>query len=302
MAITDTARQPRGPWHWGNMARAATRQTVPALLWTLHELGGHIEDPSGQCSRRLIEAAKERGYPIAPVHDSTLVRNAGSGGAMSQVFNELEVGRYAGCIARTINGKRTLRIDLLLDESELPPKPRPVVTRQVAPTAPPRPPAPAAAVEPNGDAPLRVANAAPVPEPVQPTLPPLTMVDSTAVDLLLQIQQLSVQATLACAADVGRTATPVLSEHDEAVAERLASTLEENNRLRTKVNDLAETMRAKAKENEALRKQIMLLQNNLRAIQEASANAPNVERNLARLRGNQQFIAARPEPAIAARR
>ena len=45
-----------------------------------------------------------------------------------------------------------------------------------------------------------------------------------------------------------------------------------------------------------------MLQNNLRAIQEASNDSAKRERDLARLNGNQKFISARPEPAIAGRR
>lgn len=315
------------PWRWGGYVRDSTKQTTQALLWTLHRLGGTVTDDSGLAPRKLIAAALDYGYHVDRSHQS--------GGSLSQLMGELEHGRYKGAIERETNGKRTRRITLLLKENELPPRPalkrtsaQQSVFVQPAPVEPvtespnaggtgpqpapqpepepepepkphPGPPPGPRPEDPNVVPELTVVDDEPE-EAIEPKIPPLIAIDGDPVAKLFQIQNDLISATMAVAA----MAPTVVVEQDQdpEQAERLAKTLEENQRLRRKVNEQTETIVAKTKELEALRKQILIAQNNLRAIQEASNNAGRTERNLARLNGNQRFISARPEPAIAARR
>ena len=323
MAMTSTRYElssiGNGPWKWGAVVRPATKQTVAALLWTLHDMGGVIEDSSGRAANKLAKMAAERGTPLAP---------GWNGQTLSTLMRELDHGRYGGSVSRMCNGKRTHKITLLLSPEEMPPRPRSVKQQSVfvqpvepvdggtgpkpadEPVAPPEPtPAPHPGPggeprpdDPNVEAPELAVVTEPVEEVVEPTIPPLIAVaDDDPIAKLFAAQQALNAATMAVIA-----MPPVIVEapveQDDDVAKRLAATLEENNRLRRKVNEATETLRAKGKELDGYRKQILLLQNNLRAIQEASNNAGKVERDLARLNGNQRFISERPEPAIAGRR
>ena len=145
---------------------------------------------------------------------------------------------------------------------------------------------------------LAVATDTPTPTTVEPTIPPMLAITGNLADVLTQIQQLSFQAWMLSVTGSETTAPPVSDEQ----AVRLAETLEENNRLRRKCNDQSETLRATLKERDGLRQQIMLLQNNLRVVQEASNGSGNLERKLSQFNGTQKAIASRPEPAIAGRR
>lgn len=305
-----------GPWKWGVMTHANTKQSVAALLWTLHDLGGTITDGSGLAAAKLAEMAAKRGMPLD--------RAQASGAGLSTLMGSLDHGRMAGCIERETNGKRTKKITLLLEADELPPRPQPQRSllvqavpdpieepvadggtgpRPEEPDTPEPEPIPAPPGRPE-DPNLTVVTDEPVTEPVEPVLPPLAIVaDDDPMSMLLKIQSDLMDATISVAA----MGAPVIVEVEQApvdntIAERLAATLEENNRLRRQVNEARETAVARAKENEGLRKQILVAQNNLRKLQEASVDASKRERDLARLRGNQQFISARPEAAIAARR
>jgi hypothetical protein len=293
MALAE-ARKPR-PWQWGKFVRESTRVTVSVLLWTLHEMGGKIHDPQrGRCGSLLLEEAAKRGYVVDSMHKN-------GGGTVSQLLADLESGRMGGCIRRHTNGKRTYTIELLLAEAELPPKPHPVIVRKAddtgdsrpAPVAEEPPPAPTTAPSP-----IAAVTDEPAQASVEPTLPPVVAVSGNLGDVLTQIQQLSFQAWMLSATSTGEPAPPVSDEQ----AVRLAETIDENNRLRRKVNDQAETIRATIKERDGLRQQVMLLQNNLRVVQEASNGAGQLERNLNKFNGTQRAIASRPEPAIAARR
>src|SRR4051812_38500397 len=125
----------RKPWKWVPGTQGALKMTVPALLWALHEMGGSIEDrPTGRCSTKLVTEAKKKGFTVDIHHDP--VRHGGKSSALSSLLKELENGRYAGCIKRETNGKRTLQIDLLLTEAELPPRPFPVVVKKMEPKRP----------------------------------------------------------------------------------------------------------------------------------------------------------------------
>ena len=312
------------PWKWGVLINAATKQSTAALLWTLHDLGGSIEDGSGLAATKLASTAVKRGMAPHPNHMK--------GQALSTLMGQLERGRMGGCIERVTNGKRTKKITLLLSPDEMPPRP-PVQTRPaqvpkqrsllVQPVAddggtgprpepespaepapePSEPPAPG----PRPDDPnvaLSIVGDAPAEEVVEPTIPPLVAVSVDPIAKLFAIQADLMSATVAVGEMSARLSVqadrpePVV---DETIAERLAATLEENNRLRRQLNEARDTAAARKHENDGLRKQILVAQNNLRALQKASAEGSQRERNLARLNGNQRFISARPEPAIAAR-
>lgn len=312
------------PWRWGQYVREETKVTVPALLWTLHDMGGGIKSSDGRAAHHLAEMAKKRGMPFHPVHQPAAGRKTGS---LSQLMGELDRGRYAGSISREVNGKRTLRITLLLAPEQMPPRPHPVVTRQVEPTAPAKPKTPARfgnvafkATQDTPDVtqqPVFVQSAPPVdpqpePEPTPAPEPqPEPVVDDAAketvvgqvavVGHLLNIQDLAIEAVKALLSTPAPE-RPVGDDRDyDQLAARLATTLEENNRLRRKLAESQETAVAKHKEAEGLRRALINTQNNLRAIQEASAQATGLERNLAKLNGTQKAISSRPEPAIVGR-
>lgn len=335
------AARPTKPqaWTWNLFTRDSTRQTIMCLLWALYEEGGVIEDDKGRCGRALVKAARDRGYIPHPIHDPFV--GSASTGSLSQLLHELDSGNYAGTIARECNGKRTYKITLLIGEAQMPPKPKPVVVKKVEPATPvpvkpkigdtrpaPEPvrvitkaeadaaikpaPTPPPAVAPTAERasetelpdtlpPALAIAPEPEPEVVMPAIPPLVLADASVVDLLLEAQQLIMKATVSAAKDIGGPDEPRDTDDYDAVTRRLADTLEENNRLRTKYNDQRETLLAKGKEIEALRKALGLAQSNARIIQQAS-QSPELERKLNQLNGTQRAIASRPEPAIASRR
>lgn len=326
MSAQSTAelRKARGRWIWGPASKEASRVMVPIMLWTLHDLGGTITDrPTGRCGAKLIAEALKRSYSVPPSF-----RNAT--GSVSAMLGELEDGRYAGCIAREKGNKRTYKITLLLTEDEMPERPFPVKVTKMADrpmlTPVPRVKAMSVFVQPVADdaglgnggpdpdyvPPTVVPDPpAPVPEPVQPELPenpdtpdvedvvlpqipPLLVIpeNEDAFELLIDLNQLAARALIA----VNRAAHKIgpSQESLDDAATRLAATVEENQRLRTKVNILQETVVAKNKEAEGLRKALMLAQGNLRAIQDNVDQGGTRERNLARLNDVQRTMQARP--------
>jgi hypothetical protein len=231
-----------------------TRPTVAAFLWALHDLGGDVTDENGRVPAIIARHAAEMGMPLNP----SLNR--------SQVIGSLDNG-YPGTIEREMDDKKTYRITLLLADDEMPPRPQPVVTE---PQPEPEPVPPTLALVPEPDMPAVVADASDDP-----------------VNALLEIQKLAMGAVMGL--------TRQRSEPDtDTDRERLAATLEENQRLRDKVRDLSETVAAKAKEIDALRKALTTAQANMAAIQKASADAPERERQLANLRATERFMQAKP--------
>lgn len=330
MTATTTAPARPKRWEWNRFTRDSTQQTVRCLLWTLLEMGGEVNDPNGRSAHRLVGEARKRGYMPAAVHDP-FVRKGKTTGSLSQLIYELEKGDYAGTISRVVNGKRTYKIKLMITEDQLPPRPLPVVVKKVEPTKPApepvrvitkaeadaaikpasAPPPPVVPATTNGSEvgqetplPAGLDIAPPIDEPdiVVPTVPPLVIAEAGAIDLLLEIQQLVMRATIAVATDIGGNDEPRQTDDYDDVTRRLAETLEENNRLRRKCNDQAETLMAKLKEIDALRKALAIAQNNIKVMQDAHAQGADLERKLNRLNGTQRAIASRPEPAIAARR
>lgn len=340
VAALETNDRKGKPWRWGPYIREETRITVPALLWTLHDMGGSISDSSGRSGAKLADMAKQRGMPFHPIHQPNRLTGKHTG-TLSQLLAELDAGRMAGSIAREINGKRTLKITLLLAPEEMPPRPHPVVTKQVTPTAVPKQVTPTAvpfgraanrpvvaapdvtqqsvfvqSAPPIEPEPQPVPEPAPAPEPEpedvaavvgpvptwQPTvLAPLPVVHpDDPMEQLLVAQEAITAAQIAMAAMVHPV--PETRDEDDQIAVRLATALEEGSRLRRKVADLQETVTAKAKEAEALRKALVQAQSNMRAIREASTQSQGLERKLNQLNGTQRAIASKPEPAIAARR
>ena len=182
----------------------------------------------------------------------------------SQVIGSLDNG-YPGTIEREMDDKWTYRITLLLADDEMPPRPQPVAAEPQ-----PEPAPPTLALVPEPDVPAVVADASDDP-----------------VNALLEIQKLAMGAVMGL--------TRQRSEPDtDTDRERLAETLKENQQLRDKVRDLSETVAAKAKENEALRKALTTAQANVAAIQKAAADAPERERQLANLRATERFMQAKP--------
>ena len=325
----DIPRDERGPWRWAPYTRAETRQSIPAFLWALKDMGGVAEDKTGgRAPAKVFDHAEKIGMPLHPrTHPSAMLR-------------ELEDGAYAGAIERTKGTKRTYRVVLKLAPEQMPPKPTPRVKvestvvatkddddswikQQLAkapkagdtvnipnadggsgpkpadPTPEPKP-HPGPKPGPRPDDPNVTPTLAVVPvqaavEPVEPTLPPLAVVASSdPINTLLEIQGLAMQAVLGLTQQIGAGPDPDASAERDAERTKLAATLEENQRLRRKVNELAETVNAKSKENEAVRKALMVAQSNLRAIQQANADAPQRERQLANLRATEKFMQERP--------
>jgi hypothetical protein len=261
----------RGPWVWPEFTTANMKQSVSAILWTLADLGGSIEDKSGRCSSKLVDACEKAGTPLHP-----LTRPATTFAALD---NGLHGPGLAGCIARETIQKRTYKITLLLKPDEMPPRPRRIV-------------------DDGGTGPRPVPEMEPEPQAVEPTIPPL-VVAGTLDPLDLALDATDTLAKLITEL-VMRRATPATEAQPDSdeQAIRLAQTIEENNRLRAKVNDQAETIRAKAKETEGLRRALMASEHNLKTLRETVAGSTDRERNLSRLNGNQRFIAQKPEPAI----
>jgi hypothetical protein len=294
MAVAQSVELPiemptRGPWHWPKGTTNHSKMSVPALLWALHDLGGTVEDKTGRAASRLVEHATELGTPIHPLSNP------------GHLFKELEGGRYAGAIKRKVGPKRTYAIRLLLEERQMPPKPRPAK----AEPAEPKTPAlalpvvkdePKAEVETISIAPgLPVVPPEPSPAPVEPILPPIVAVPaSDPLNALLEIQGLAMQAVLGLAEQMGQGIDLADAAERDAEKTRLAETIEENRRLRRKVNDLTETLVAKGKEVEAMRKALNIAQSNMAAIQKAAADAPNRERQYGNLKATERFMQARP--------
>ena len=299
----------RGPWKWALYTRAETMQSIPAFLWALKDMGGVCADKHGRAPSMVITHAEKIGIPIHPRSN------------VSAMVRELETGAYAGAIARTKAPTRTYRVELLLTDEQMPPKPFPVKTTKVEPerlavtekpkadggTGPrpadptpepkphPGPPPGPRPEDPNTKPELAVVPPGPAPELVEPALPPIVAVPaSDPLNALLEIQGLAMQAVLGLAQQMGQGVDPQDAADRDAEKARLAATLEENQRLRRKVNELTETIVAKGKENDAMRKALMVAQSNLAAIQKASADSPDRERQLANLRATQKFMQAKP--------
>lgn len=288
------APQPIRRWQWPAGTHEKSMQTVPAILWTLHELGGEIHDKrTGFALSKLVSEAERMGWPVHP------------GTNMSQMLANLEDGRYGRIIERETNGRKTYTIRLLLSEAELPPRPNKVKSYPVESV--PKKSVFAAKVKSATETveeevdrlkAMLEADTAPeseTPELVVPSIPPLMVVSDDPMDLLLQIQQLSMTAVMALATSIG---TPVPSPDNSAERDaeraRLATTLEENNRLRRKLNEATETLVSKTKQCEALQKALALANNNLATIQNAANQAPDRERKLANLRGVERLMQQPP--------
>ena len=293
MALAETTtRTSRGPWVWPRFTRDYTRNSVAALLWTLHDLGGVIESDAGRAGSMLATAAEERGTPIAPrLH-------------LSAIFAELEEGGiYGACILRDKHRpKRTYKITLLLAEDEMPPKPRhlkaaPERTISVQPVA--SDPEPQPEPEPAPVPPEPQPQPEPVEDVVTPEIPPLVVLSEEPLDLALTAADDIAKVIQALLVQGARPAEP--NSDTEEISVRLAQTIEENNRLRRKANDLAETVRAKSAECEGLHKALRVSEANLKTLRETVAIGTR-ERDMARLKGNQRFVAEKPEPAIMGRR
>jgi hypothetical protein len=321
---TTPTTESRGPWKWALYTRAETRQSIPAFLWALKDMGGVCADKSGRAVSKVVAHAEKMGTPIHPrSHPSAMIR-------------ELESGAYAGAIERVKGVRQSYRITLKLADEQMPPKPNARVKvvstvveddewiekqlakaskatdtvnipaaggtgpRPADPEPEPKPhPGPEPGPRPDDPNVNQVALAVVPPEPpvkaVEPALPPIVAVTaSDPLNTLLEIQGLAMQAVLGLAQQMGTGVDPAEAAERDEEKTRLAATLEENQRLRRKVNDLSETLVAKSKENEAMRKALMVAQNNLRAIQEASTGAPDRERQLTNLKATQRFMQERP--------
>jgi hypothetical protein len=270
----------RGPWVWPKFTTANMKQSVSAILWTLADLGGSIEDKSGRCSSKLIDACEKAGTPLHPTNKPATTFQSLDSGSHSPML--------AGCIARDTIQKRTYKITLLLKPDEMPPRPKRIVSdggTGPRPVPVPEPEQPKPAPEPESEA-------------VEPTIPPLVAVGiHDELDLALHATDTLAKLVTEILMRRAMPATDAQPDNDEQ-AIRLAQTIEENNRLRAKVNDQAETIRAKTKETEGLRRALMVSENNLKTLRETVAGSTDRERNLSRLNGNQRFIAQKPEPAI----
>jgi len=111
----------RGPWKWALYTRAETMQSIPAFLWALKDMGGVCADKSGRAPAKVFAHAEKMGTPLHPRS------------APSAMLRELENGTYAGAIKRTKGSRQTYRIELLLTDEQMPPKPFPVKTTKVEP-------------------------------------------------------------------------------------------------------------------------------------------------------------------------
>lgn len=358
LATEPDIRARRGTWDWGPGAHESTRTTVPALLWALKDMGGTIEDrPSGRVGHELLQACRERGYPIHPVHLKT-------GSNLSALMQALDSGGSStwlnGCIRRETNGKRTYRVDLLLDDDQMPPKPspvkvsrvedspaevvadaRPVVLSRSAPAAQRRPqigdtrPAPVVPATPgpvindpsagmgNGgpdpdydenedDAPAPAPAPEPDPTPDAFLVEPVTPA-SDPMALVLQIQQLTMQAAMAIAQGYGDTQTVVIeadptldAQERDRVAKRLATAIEQTQVLQRRLSEKDRTMaevsarlESKVKECNGLRQAVQLAQANVATLQgTVTSLSTKREEELNALKRRQRLVTERPEADI----
>jgi hypothetical protein len=293
--------------------RDHTRQLAYALLWTLFDLDGELRSASGNANRELVAEAHKLGYRIPPYYLSM-------GSGLSQVIREMDHGRFAGLVSRELGSRKTYAIKLLLTEDQMPPRPARLSIQAIEANGGPTDPRTTQEPKPPQQAPVTTPSVPPeLPETPEPkvddpqpepdveaeqltdeatllSVPSMSVEATEPIDALLMIQHLAMQAALGIASVIGQVPAPA-PEGDEmdAIKVKLAETLEENQRLRLKCNANAETAHAKAKECDALRKALMVSSSNLKAMQQASGQGPELERKLANLKQVQRFVAEPPK-------
>lgn len=101
---------------------AESKKRCAAILWDLH-LRGPVEDPDGTAINKFVDRLAEAGWHMPPVAVSRIVDGLGNRGGQ---HSELYPYNY---ISREINGKRTLKISLIVDPDEVPFPPNPFQSR-----------------------------------------------------------------------------------------------------------------------------------------------------------------------------
>lgn len=253
-----TTATPVRAWTWPKQTTDKLKNAVAGVLWELYD-NGDIEAPSGTAvpilRRRLEE--RPRPYRLPP--------------ATAYLFRQLEEGgRYGHCIDRQLNGTAVRSIRLRLSEEELPrPRPWPAPKREEPapePTEQPAPevePAPVAEPEATFDG-RGIAVVGPrldtaqVPVGADDAIAKLLLVQSLATDVILDLAEMA-----------GRQAAQAPSE-DGALLHRMSQALEENNRLRRNLAEVTETLRARTKEVDTVRKALRQTQANLDALRTGS--------------------------------
>lgn len=264
-------------WKWPARTRDEVKHQVLGILWELHDRGD-IRDDSGFAveilRRRLDDRPSRFRLPAAA----------------NYILRQMETGgRYGACIEREVDRTKLRAIRLVLDEDELPlprPWPAPADEQSADQTSLTQPESiEAAAVELARSASLHVV--APVdhaePEDAEPIISAgedpyeIAIGDdgaSDAISKLLLMQHLATDVILDLAQLAGRwapTTQPVAEPQvDDESAYRLSQALDENNRLRRNLNEVTETLRAKAKEVDAVRKALRQVQANLDALRQGS--------------------------------
>lgn len=243
-------------WVWPTGMRNDTQNTVRAILWTLHDLGGAIESDRGHATQMLLEETEQR-TGVKMDHTARWL--------LSRLWGAEDGVAYFGrqVLERTGDLRQNYRIDLLLPEASMPR--RPVVLEGAADGEDDRDgDAVPAGVEEQVFQP-EVLGAASEPEPE--TAPPEVAVDDDPIDLLLAAQRLTTQAILAFAARPQPfTVDPLV---DDTVLRRLSDALEDNQRLRRRASEMEAARNAKMKEVDTVRRLLAETQANLDAVRGA---------------------------------
>lgn len=261
-------------WTWPSGMREQSREMTRAILWTLHDLGGVITSTEGYAVRDLFQHVAKR-TSCRPDDTARYL--------MQRMYGHNNGVKYYGrqVLAKEGGSRTCHRIELLVDEADLPRRPegmpapaRPVKQkpRVLVRKAKPEPPSVPAAS--NGqsapskaddwvDRQLEAAPLPPAPEPVVAPAPVEGVLDP--IDLILAAQRLMTEAILQIASSVPQVAEvdPLV---DDSVLRRLNETLEENQRLRRKVAEASLARDAKVREVDTVKRVLVETQANLDAV------------------------------------
>lgn len=114
-----------------------SKRRAEAILWDLY-LQGPVEDPSGQATNKFADRLKQVGWPMSTNTVNRIVNGFGDRGG-----NEGDLYPYV-YIHRELSGKRTLKIELIVDPDQVAFPDNPFEDEPAAT------PAPAAATAPKG--------------------------------------------------------------------------------------------------------------------------------------------------------
>lgn len=280
-------------WTWPSGMREQSREMARAIVWTLHDLGGVVTSTEGYAVRDLFEQIAKR-TPCEP-DDTTRY-------LLQRMYGHDDGITYYGrqILAKAGSARKCHRIELLVNEDELPRRPegmrvpaRPVKQKArvlAVKKAEPEPPSLSPPVA-NGQSTLNKADdqidrqleAAPLPPTPKPAVATPAPVEGVLdpIDLILAAQRLMTDAILQIASSVPPVAEmdPLV---DDTVLRRLNETLNENQRLRRKVAEASLARDAKVKEVDIVKRALAETQANLDAVRGHVATKKNETARLMR--------------------